>query len=55
MELDPQQFALGNNLLGSQAKNATSRIAIYYSNDGGRLLNSTTLLDGANDPGKLQQ
>lgn len=39
MELDPEQFALGNNLLGGYdlEKNDTSRVSIYYSNDGGRL------------------
>ena len=42
MELDPQQFALGNNLLGSYdlAKDSQSRVSIYYSNDGGRLTNA---------------
>ena len=42
MELDPEQFAFGNNLLGNYdlAINNTSRLSIYYSNDGGRLINS---------------
>ena len=41
MELDPEQFALGNNLLGGYdlEKNDTSRVSIYYSNDGGRIVN----------------
>ena len=40
MELDPEQFALGNNLLGGYAleQNDTSRISLYYSNDGGRIV-----------------
>ena len=40
MELDAKQFALGNNLLGNYdlVINDTSRLSIYYSNDGGRLL-----------------
>ena len=40
MELDVQQFALGNNLLGNYDLdvNNTSRLSIYYSKDGGRLL-----------------
>ena len=42
MELDPKQFALGNNLLGSYdlVKDNQSRVSIYYSNDGGRLTNA---------------
>jgi hypothetical protein len=39
--IDPLQFAIGNNLLGSYdlstTNNQSSRIAIYYSPDGGRL------------------
>ena len=40
MELDVKQFALGNNLLGNYDldQNTTSRLSIYYSNDGGRLV-----------------
>ena len=40
MELDAEQFALGNNLLGGYdlAQNDTSRVSIYYSDDGGRLV-----------------
>ena len=39
MELDAEQFALGNNLLGNYVleQNDTSRVSIYYSNDGGRI------------------
>ena len=44
MELDPKQFALGNNLLGSYdlVQDNQSRVSIYYSNDGGRLTNAIT-------------
>ena len=40
MELDPAQFALGNNLLGGYDldQNDTSRLTIYYSNDGGQVV-----------------
>ena len=59
MELDPEQFALGNNLLGTYdlAINSTSRVSIYYSNDGGRIINSDHIAGRkpatgtANDPG----
>ena len=58
MELDPQQFALGNNLLGSYDLdvNDTSRVSIYYSNDGGRLVNADHIAGRipANDPGNSQ-
>ena len=41
-KLDPLQFAVGNNLLGSYdlstTNNEVSRVSIYYSPDGGRLL-----------------
>ena len=44
MELDPEQFALGNNLLGAYelfidnpTDNDRGRVAIYYSRNGGRL------------------
>jgi len=55
MELDPEQFALGNNLLGSYDLdvNDTSRVSIYYSNDGGRLVNADHIAGRTpfNDPG----
>jgi hypothetical protein len=55
MELDPEQFALGNNLLGSYdlAQNDTSRVSIYYSNDGGRIVDADHIAGRtpANDPG----
>ena len=59
MEIDANQFAFGNNLLGSYdlAQNATqSRISIYYSNDGGRLTSQDYLAGriAANDPGNAQ-
>ena len=58
MELDPEQFALGNNLLGSYDLdiNDTSRVSIYYSNDGGRLVNADHIAGRtpANDPGNSQ-
>lgn len=58
MELDPEQFALGNNLLGSydlQANNR-SRVSIYYSDDGGRLANGDHIAGAApnQDPGNSQ-
>ena len=56
MEIDPAQFAFGNNLLGSYdlTANATqSRISIYYSSNGGRLTNNDYIAGRipANDPG----
>ena len=55
MELDVQQFALGNNLLGTYDldQNDTSRISIYYSNDGGRLADADYIAGRApaEDPG----
>ena len=55
MELDPEQFALGNNLLGSYNLNVsdTSRVSIYYSDDGGRLLRGDHIAGRrpASDPG----
>lgn len=57
MELDPQQFALGNNLLGSYdlVKDNQSRVSIYYSDDGGRLTNQDHLagMPPADDPGNF--
>ena len=57
MELDPKQFALGNNLLGTYelAKDFRSRLAIYYSKDGGRLVNSDHLagMPADADPGNF--
>ena len=58
MELDAEQFALGNNLLGSYDLdvNDTSRVSIYYSDDGGRLVNADHIAGRtpANDPGNSQ-
>ena len=58
MELDAEQFALGNNLLGSYDLdiNDTSRVSIYYSNDGGRIVNADHIAGRtpANDPGNSQ-
>ena len=57
MELDPKQFALGNNLLGSYdlVKDNQSRVSIYYSNDGG-LTNADHLggMPPNDDQGNLQ-
>ena len=57
MELDPSQFALGNNLLGSYDLNANSRsrVAIYYNDDGGRLVSGDNIAGSpANqDPGNF--
>lgn len=58
MELDPEQFALGNNLLGSYdlEVNGTSRVSIYYSKDGGRLINADHIAGRfpTSDPGNSQ-
>ena len=58
MELDAEQFALGNNLLGSYdlTPNNRSRIAIYYSNDGGRIVDADHIAGAApaDDPGNSQ-
>ena len=59
MELDANQFALGNNLLGGYDldQNDTSRLTIYYSNDGGRIYTSDYIA-GRNpdtDPGNSNQ
>ena len=56
MEIDPAQFAFGNNLLGSYDLNATStqsRVSIYYAPNGGRLANTDHVAGRipANDPG----
>lgn len=55
MELDAQQFALGNNLLGNYdlAQNNTSRLTVYYSNDGGRIVDTDYIAGRAPaaDPG----
>lgn len=56
MEIDPGQFAFGNNLLGSYDLNPTatqSRVSIYYTNDGGRITNADHIAGRipANDPG----
>ena len=59
MEIDPSQFAFGNNLLGSydlaQGSNQ-SRISIYYSKDGGRLVSADYIAGriAANDPGNAE-
>jgi hypothetical protein len=58
MELDVEQFALGNNLLGSYDLdiNDTSRVSIYYSNDDGRIVDADHVAGRtpANDPGNSQ-
>ena len=58
MEIDPQQFALGNNLLGNYnlAQNSTSRVSIYYSDDGGRLVDADYVAGrpANEDPGNSQ-
>jgi hypothetical protein len=58
MEIDPEQFAFGNNLLNAYnlAVNDTSRISIYYSNDGGRLTAADHIAGRtpANDPGNFE-
>ena len=58
MELDAEQFALGNNLLGNYqlAQNTQSRLSIYYSNDGGRIINADYIggRSPASDPGNSQ-
>ena len=59
MEIDPSQFAFGNNLLGSydlaQGSNQ-SRISIYYNKDGGRLVSADYIAGriAANDPGNAE-
>ena len=59
MVIDPDQFAFGNNLLGSYDLTANaqqSRVSIYYSADGGRLVNADYVAGriAANDPGNAQ-
>ena len=58
MELDAQQFALGNNLLGgySLETNTTSRISLYYMSAGGRITGNENIAGrtAASDPGNFE-
>ena len=59
-ELDPAQFAFGDNVLGgydlSTANNTSSRVTFYTSLDGGRLVGTDRVAgrDAANDTGNSE-
>ena len=59
-EIDPDQFALGDNVLGSYdfstANSASSRVTFYVSKDGGRLVAADRVAgrSAANDPGNSE-
>lgn len=57
MEIDATQCAFGNNLLGAYdlSVNQRSRVTIYYSNDGGRIVDTDYLAGNpaATDPGNF--
>ena len=59
-EIDPSQFAFGDNLLGAydlaEASSSSSRVTFYVSLDGGRLRSSDRVAgrSAANDPGNAE-